>query len=64
MLPQPRLDLIEAFPLWRAKKRRMNPEDGGYWYKLEGTTLKGWLCPVLLEYFDEAPLKLYLNWKE
>ena len=42
---------------------RMTPEDGGHWYKLGGTTMNGWLCPVLLEYFDEAPLELYLRLK-
>ena len=43
---------------------RTKPEDGGHWYKLEGTTMNGWLCSVLLEYFDQAPHKLYLRIKK
>ena len=38
-------------------------DDGGCWYQLEGTELKGWLCPILLRYFREAPENLYVSWK-
>ena len=41
---------------------RREPENGGYWYELKGASMRGWLCPVLFRYFDEAPLNLYVSW--
>jgi hypothetical protein len=43
---------------------RKQPEDGGYWYQLQGTTMKGWLCPVLMQYFEQAPENMYLSWRK
>jgi hypothetical protein len=43
---------------------RKLPEDGGFWYQLQDTTMKGWLCPVLMQYFEEAPANLYLSWRQ
>jgi hypothetical protein len=33
--------------------------DGGNWYEFEG--IEGWLCPVLLQFFSEAPKHIYLT---
>lgn len=39
------------------------PESGGNWYKIEinGTEMKGWLCPALFKYFDRAPETIYVK---
>jgi DNA polymerase-3 subunit alpha len=36
--------------------------DGGCWYLLRGTSLRGWLCPTIFQYFDPAPGVIYLRW--
>lgn len=33
---------------------REEPHDGGYFYRLKGTDLRGWLCPATLHYFPEG----------
>ena len=37
--------------------------DGGCWYLLRGTSLRGWLCPTIFRYFDPPPETIYLRWK-
>ena len=39
---------------------RHNPAAGGNWY-LDESGLKGWLCPVLFDYYPVVPMKLYLQ---
>ena len=37
--------------------------NGGMWYRwgdMEGS-LKGWLCPATLKYFDDFPKKIYIK---
>jgi hypothetical protein len=36
-------------------------ESGGTWYEQKATGLKGWLCPALFKYFDEAPETIYVK---
>ena len=36
-------------------------DDGGAWYKLDGTSLEGWLCPSMFLYFKEAPLHIFVS---
>ena len=43
---------------------RREAENEGYWYELKGTSMRCWLCPVLFQYFDEAPPHLYISWKK
>ena len=38
-------------------------EHGGNWYYNEVMDMKGWLCPALLKYFDEAPKELYIQFR-
>lgn len=38
---------------------RCEPEAGGYWYQLHGTTKKGWLCPAMFNYFEQAPDSIF-----
>lgn len=37
-------------------------EDGGWWYTTGED--RGWLCPALFLYFEEAPEKIYVQVKE
>ena len=38
---------------------REEPMQGGYYYRLEGTDLRGWICPVALKYFPTHPERIY-----
>jgi hypothetical protein len=44
--------------LSRVSGDKLNEDSGGNWYEGVGG-LKGWLCPALFCYFDEAPEKIY-----
>lgn len=35
----------------------------GMWYFAPSLDMEGWLCPALFKYFDEAPTKLYAQFK-
>ena len=35
-------------------------ECDGNVYQLEGTEMKGWLCPSLLKYFDKPPKEIHV----
>lgn len=50
----------EAFPDYQLRLKRREEEHGGTWYELDGG-IRGWLCPALLKYFDEAPDELYVR---
>ena len=50
-----------AFPGHEMVARRGNAARGGYWYHIEGTKKKGWLCPAMFKYFSKAPEKLYVK---
>ena len=52
------------FPRYDAKFIWLRAADGGNYYTAEGTDLEGWLCPALLEYFDEAPKEIYARFEE
>ncbi len=39
-------------------------EMGGDVYAWREAGSEGWLCPALLKYFDEAPVKLYVQLRE
>jgi len=38
-------------------------DSGGHWYYCPAFDMEGWLCPALFKYFDQAPLKLYAQFK-
>lgn len=38
--------------------------DGGNWYYSQDFGMEGWLCPALLEYFDEAPREIFAKFEE
>jgi hypothetical protein len=47
------------FPGYEFKFDWCGAEYDGNWY--EGHGMRGWLCSVLLAYFDEAPKSIYLQ---
>jgi len=55
------------FPEWESVLHRddsdMNPGYGGTWYNItiNHKTFKGWLCPALFKYFNEAPKQIYVK---
>lgn len=51
------------FPGYMQKLVKLEADMGGTWYKLDGTTLEGWLCPALFKYYAVAPEALYLQVK-
>lgn len=42
---------------------RGDEEMGGFWYRHQQSTLAGWLCPAIFEYFDTAPERIYVKCK-
>ncbi|MFC1914073.1 DUF6717 family protein [Chloroflexota bacterium] len=49
------------FPSFQREFMWVREEYGGHWYRLEGQTTEGWLCPALFKYFESAPRKLYVR---
>ncbi|MGJ8673874.1 DUF6717 family protein [Rubritalea sp.] len=50
-----------AFPGHQMTATREKEENGGCWYTIVNTSHRGWLCPAMFKYFDEAPEKIYLK---
>lgn len=51
------------FPSHKYVLKWLRPEHDGNWYQLEGTEMRGWLCPQLFSYFDKAPERIYCSVK-
>jgi hypothetical protein len=49
------------FPGHKLVVTRGESESGGYWYHVENSDKKGWLCPALFKFFPEAPAKIYVR---
>jgi hypothetical protein len=49
------------FPGFQRTLTQLREDDGGAWYRLDGSDLEGWLCPALFKYFSEAPPTLYMK---
>ena len=47
------------FPGYQVELTRLREEYEGYWYRLEGGSREGWLCPALFRFFETAPEKLF-----
>jgi hypothetical protein len=54
----------KPFPGYQVAVDRQEPEYGGYWYSDIETSSRGWLCPALFRYFDEAPERIYVKAEE
>lgn len=53
----------DPFPGYQLEVDWRREEMGGNWYYAAGLDMEGWLCPALFRYFDEAPPKLYAQFK-
>ncbi len=51
------------FPGYQAAFERRREEMGGNWYYSADLDMEGWLCPALFKYFDQAPPKIYAQFK-
>jgi hypothetical protein len=51
------------FPSFQLELEWLRPDLGGNWYKSEDLRMEGWLCPALFKYFDQAPKKIYAQFK-
>ncbi|MFC2172122.1 DUF6717 family protein [Acidobacteriota bacterium] len=49
------------FPGHQAELTWMREEDDGHWYEWKDQNISGWLCPVLLRFFADAPRRLYIK---
>lgn len=48
------------FPGHTVQLNKLNREHGGCWYQLDGSEMKGWLCPAMFHYFSEPPESIYV----
>jgi len=48
------------FPDYHMKIDWVKEDSGGNWYYSEDMDRRGWLCPALFKYFDEAPESIYI----
>ena len=51
------------FPDYQAKLEWECEQYEGNWYYDPQSKIKGWLCPAMFNYFDEAPTSLYIKFK-
>jgi hypothetical protein len=49
------------FPGYQKKLTWVRGDALGNWYRLDGTSEEGWLCPALFKYYHEAPRELYIR---
>jgi hypothetical protein len=54
----------DAFPGHQYTLTWQEGDGHGNWYQLDGTDMRGWLCPALFHYFDPAPEKLFVQVRE
>ena len=51
------------FPGYQAELHRVREEFGGNWYHCVELGFEGWLCPALFKYYDNAPERLYAEFR-
>jgi len=51
------------FPGYQAAFDWRREEHGGNWYYFRDFDMEGWLCPALFKYFEDAPPKIYAQFK-
>lgn len=54
---------VIPFPGYDLELEWKREDSGGNWYSSFKLDMEGWLCPALFKYFDEAPAKLYAQFK-
>ena len=52
------------FPGYEKRLTWQREEMSGNWYATDDLPMKGWLCPALFRYFDQAPAELYVKAEE
>lgn len=53
----------KPFPECELIFNKKNQELDGYWYSCCSLRMSGWLCPVILKYYGEAPERLFVQFK-
>lgn len=51
----------KPFPNFQQKLEWVREDCGGNWYRTIDPPMEGWLCPALFDYFDTAPVELYVK---
>ena len=51
------------FPGYQVEFDWRREEMGGSWYYSSDLNTEGWLCPVLFKYFENAPGKIFAQFK-
>jgi hypothetical protein len=51
----------DRFDGWQHCLELVMPSRGGGVYRWVGADMSGWLCPCLLEYFPEPPMRIYIR---
>jgi hypothetical protein len=51
------------FPGYQAEFEWRREEMGGNWYYSRALNREGWLCPALFNYFEQAPKKIFAQFK-
>lgn len=51
----------QPFPGYQTRAQWLHAEGNGNWYEFVDSGVKGWLCPALLKYFDEAPQNIFIE---
>jgi hypothetical protein len=52
------------FPGYHIKLDWVSCEFGGNWYISNDINIKGWLCPVMYQYFSVAPKHIFAKFSE
>ncbi|QIR39298.1 hypothetical protein HCG51_23010 [Tolypothrix sp. PCC 7910] len=47
------------FPGYQVELFWLRVENNGHWYSWSQKKMQGWLCPALLNYFNQPPNKIY-----
>lgn len=55
--------LFSSMPFsgYQAEFTRVKKEYDGYWYRVKGKGVEGWLCPALFKYFENAPFAIFVK---
>lgn len=54
---------VTAFPGHDLELIWKRPDQGGNWYYSPVLEMEGWLCPALFKYFEQAPERLYAQFR-
>lgn len=49
------------FKGYQDKLQWAHASSNGNWYKLKSNGMEGWLCPMLLHYFETPPKEIYVS---